>query len=105
MKKQFTRSIAIICFLFTGTFLQAGIKLPAILGDNMVLQQQSTVKLWGAASAKSKITVKASWNKKIYTATSDAEGKWLANIETPSAGGPYEISISDGTATVLKNIL
>lgn len=105
MKKQFIGSILILCFLFSGTFLQAGIKLPSILGDNMVLQQQSTVKLWGEANAKSKVTVKTSWNKKIYTTVSDAEEKWMVNIETPSAGGPYEIIINDGTATVLKNIL
>ena len=29
---------------------------------------------------------------------SDAEGKWFARIETPQAGGPYEITVSDGEA-------
>jgi sialate O-acetylesterase len=94
--------VTLVCFVFNA---YPKITLPTILGDNMVLQQQSTVKLWGEANPKSKITIKTSWNKKVYTLGSDVEGKWLANIETPSAGGPYEISISDGMAIVLKNIL
>jgi sialate O-acetylesterase len=104
MKNTF---IAILFFLllFPASYSKAGIKLPSILGDNMVLQQQSTVKLWGEADPKAKISIKTSWNKKNYTTTSDADGKWITTVETPVAGGPYEITVSDGTATVLKNIL
>lgn len=105
MRKKINALVLFICFLLSGTVLHAAIKLPSILGNSMVLQQQSTVKLWGEANVKTKVIVKTSWNKKIYTATSDAEGKWLTTVETPVAGGPYEISISDGMETVLKNIL
>ncbi|NDW08570.1 sialate O-acetylesterase [Dysgonomonas sp. 520] len=98
--------IIIICLLFLATLpLSAKIELPTILADNMVLQQQSSVKLWGKAHPRKEVKVIPSWNNKAYTVKSDSNGKWLLQVETPVAGGPYEISISDGEETVLKDIL
>ncbi|MDR1919419.1 MAG: sialate O-acetylesterase [Tannerellaceae bacterium] len=71
----------------------------------MVLQQQTKVKIWGEAGAKTKVTVRTSWDNQTYTATAGSEGAWLLTVATPTAGGPYEISISDGEDIVLKNIL
>lgn len=36
---------------------------------------------------------------------SDHKGQWLAIVTTPDAGGPYEITISDGETLTLKNVL
>ncbi|GHV19921.1 9-O-acetylesterase [Bacteroidia bacterium] len=95
-----------ICIiLFSISDLHAKVKLPAILGDHMVLQQQTTVKLWGESNPKAKINIKTSWNNKTYTTASDNNGNWLLSVETPIAGGPYEISIHDGEEIILKNIL
>ena len=85
--------------------LQAKVKLPSILANNMVLQQQSEVKLWGWATENSKIKISCSWNKKSYTTTADDKGNWLLKVNTPAAGGPYNISISDGEKVVLDDIL
>ncbi|MDR1938925.1 MAG: sialate O-acetylesterase [Tannerellaceae bacterium] len=95
----------VFALLFTTTGLNAKVKLPSILGDNMVFQQQTKVKIWGEAEAKAVVTVKTSWDNKTYTATADSKGRWLLAAGTPAAGGPYEISISDGQEVVLKNIL
>lgn len=81
------------------------IKLPSILNDNMVLQQQSEVKLWGEAKTNSSISVSTSWNNKTYKTKSNSEGKWLVEVSTPQAGGPYTIKISDGEELTLNNIL
>jgi sialate O-acetylesterase len=94
----------ISCLLFSVT-LQAKIKLPSILGDNMVLQQKSNVKLWGEAKSKTNIKIKTSWNGNDYSVVSDEKGNWLTHITTPAAGGPYKISISDGEEIVLNNVL
>ena len=94
-----------MCLLLLPVTAGAKIQLPSVLGDNMVLQQQTTVKLWGEAAVNTLVKVKTSWDGKDYTAKSDNQGRWLLNITTPVAGGPYEISISDGEETVLKNIL
>lgn len=81
------------------------ISLPNILGDHMVLQQQASVKLWGKASPNSSVSVTASWNvKKMVKAGND--GEWIAEIKTPAATfNPQTITISDGEAATLKNIL
>jgi len=85
--------------------LQAKVKLPSILGDNMVLQQKTAVKIWGWAGENAKIKVTTSWDKKTYFTTSDSKGSWLLAVNTPIAGGPYQISISDGETLTLNNIL
>ena len=81
------------------------ITLPSILDDNMVLQQQTDVKLWGDAQPNAKVEIKPSWTDKVYSVSSQSDGKWECLIPTPQAGGPYEIHLNDGEALVLKNIL
>jgi len=60
--------------------------MPAIFGDNMVLQQQSDVAIWGWAKANSQVRVVTSWNKKSYSTRSDGQGYWKLTVKTPSAG-------------------
>jgi sialate O-acetylesterase len=81
------------------------ISLPNIFGNNMVLQQKSQVSLWGKARVNSQVNIITSWDKKTYTAKANSEGKWLLKVATPNAGGPYNISFSDGEKLVLTNIL
>lgn len=85
---------------------QAEIKLPSIFSDNMLMQQNTEVKIWGKADANKSITVKTSWIKKVLKTTSDASGDWKITFETPQADGkPQTITISDGKSLTLKNIL
>lgn len=59
------RNIILLLSLFWifSSSIYARITLPPILGDNMLLQQNSDVKLWGK-SDKSKVTVTTSWDGK-----------------------------------------
>lgn len=82
------------------------ITVPPFFSDNMVLQQNSKVKLWGEARENANVTITASWNKAKVSARSDSEGKWSAELSTVSAGGPYSITISDGKSTLrFQNVL
>ncbi len=83
----------------------AAVKLPSILSDGMVLQQNTDVKLWGWADAGEKITIKTSWLRQVVYATANAEGKWIATVKTTEAGGPYMIEIEGTNKITLKNIL
>lgn len=85
--------------------LPAKIQLPAVLSNQMVLQQQTDIKLWGKATSNTWVTIKTSWNNRTFTVQAGKEGNWLVYVPTPLAGGPYEISISDGEEIVLKDIL
>ena len=104
MKKIFYLSF--LCFAVFTFAAKADIKLPAIFGDNMILQQQSSVAIWGWAKPNTGVSVTGSWNKKSYNAKSDAKGYWRVMIETPSAGFvPYTLTVSDGKAVTIRNIL
>ncbi|MBT34089.1 MAG: sialate O-acetylesterase [Thalassobius sp.] len=91
--------------LFFVLEIKAEVTLPAIFGDNMVLQQQTDAAIWGKASPSKKVSVTTSWNKKTYSATADKDGKWKVKVATPVAGGPYQITISDGKTLKLNNVL
>lgn len=85
--------------------VSAKVTLPTVLGSNMVLQQQCNANLWGEAAPSDKVTVLTSWDKKKYTVTADTSGTWKVAVATPAAGGPYSITISDGEAVVLNNVM
>jgi sialate O-acetylesterase len=105
MKTSYLKAIILAIFFITEFSIDAKVKLPAILANNMVLQQKASVKIWGWASENAKIKVKTSWDKQLYSTVADSKGNWLLSINTPAAGGPYQISISDGEALILHNIL
>jgi sialate O-acetylesterase len=83
----------------------AQVKLPAIFSDNMVLQQQTEAAIWGKAAVNSTVKVTTSWNNRNYTAHADKDGNWKLKVNTPGAGGPYSVTISDGKALTLKNVM
>lgn len=98
--------LSLLLLTFSSTIdAVAQVKLPALFSDNMVLQQQSEVALWGSAKPRATLTVSTSWDKKKYKTTIDDAGKWKLKVATPAAGGPYEVSISDGTTLTLRNVL
>ncbi|MEO7313192.1 MAG: sialate O-acetylesterase [Chitinophagaceae bacterium] len=80
-------------------------RLPYFISNNMVLQQQANVNIWGWDEPGSTVKITPSWNKKIMTAKTNENGKWMTQIPTPLAGGPYEIVISDVKSITLTNIL
>ena len=101
MKKLFMFSVCI----FAAATLSAKVQLPALLQDNMVLQQQTEANLWGKADPQKKVTVTTSWDKEKYTTQADENGAWKVAVSTPAAGGPYSITISDGDKIELNNVM
>ena len=105
---KFIIRIAAVVFLFT-SFLSvdssAQVKLPSIFTDNMILQQNTSVAIWGWAKPGATIRITPSWNKQKTTIKTGSDGKWITKITTSAAGGPYEISISDGSPIILHNVL
>lgn len=83
----------------------ADIKLPALIGDNMVLQQRTSIALWGWADPGEKITVLNSWNNKSVKTLAGPNGEWQLKVTTPQAGGPYVLTISGKNKIELKNVL
>jgi sialate O-acetylesterase len=81
----------------------ANIQLPKVLGDNMVLQRNARIPIWGWATKGEKVRIK--FADKRYSTTTGENGKWIIFMDPMSAGGPYEMTISGRNKITLKNIL
>jgi len=93
-----------VFILISGTMM-ANVSLPNIFGDNMVLQRNSEVKIWGWGNPKEEIKLVSSWNNQEYKVTANNQAQWELKIKTPEAGGPFIISIKGYNEVILKNIL
>ncbi len=99
-------------FLFFTLFINsilctayANIRLPAIIGSHMVLQQNADVKLWGWADPGEKISVSVSWDTAQINTTAANTAKWILSIKTPAAGGPFTITIKGYNTVVLEDVM
>jgi sialate O-acetylesterase len=82
----------------------AQLKLARLFSDHMVLQRQKTIPIWGWANANQKITITI--NNYNQTTQADQQGKWIANMPAMEAGGPFEMTVKDGSTTIIiKDIL
>ena len=102
MKKQLLL-LMLACFIaLSGT---SNVRLPNILGSHMVLQQKSTVKLWGWAAPGEKISITVGWDNSTYQAQATNDAKWITEIKTPAAGGSYTITLQGNNTIVLEDVL
>lgn len=81
----------------------ASVRLPRLVGDNMVLQRDASLNIWGWASAGEQITVSFRGHQ-VSTKAND-KGDWLINLPSQQAGGPFEMTITGSNVITLKNIL
>ena len=71
----------------------------------MVLQQESTVNIWGWGNPAEKVQISSSWNSTLSEGTADSGGRWKIPIPTPKAGGPYSITVQGGNSIVLEDVM
>lgn len=109
MREKMSKGMKLILLVYVLGLIafqtSAEIKLPALFADNMVLQQQTKVAVWGWSSPITNVVIAGSWSDESAEVKSDKDGKWKVKIQTPSAGGPYDLTISDGNAVTLKNVM
>lgn len=96
----------LLSVLALGAPAGAKVVLHHLVGDNMVLQQQTRARVWGKADPGKTVRVVPSWSGKTYTAKAGKDGAWEVFLDTPAAGmTPYEITFSDGTPLKIGNVL
>ena len=111
MKQNFFIKSAIILIslvLFTTScslFNQpaTNIKTTTLFSDNMVLQRDKAVPVWGTAKAGGKVIVEIADQQKETKVSKD--GTWRINLEPMTAGGPFELSIIGQDTILCKNVL
>jgi len=95
--------LAVVIFLYAVT-AEAKVSLPHFFSDNMVLQRDKTIKIWGKADRKESVSVSFNGSERNVVAAKD--GSWLVELPAMKYGGPFEMIIAGKENTiVLKNIL
>ena len=102
MKRLQTIMLLVICVTMSA---QAKVRLPQFFSDNMVLQQQTECNIWGWTEPGKKVIVHTPWDKKSHRATARKDGRFEVTIQTPNAGGPYDIWFQDGDFVKLSNVM
>lgn len=96
---------------FSQTFAFAEVKLPRVFGNNMVLQRDMPVPIWGWAAADEEISITLSKQNgeaeavHTETAKADEKGNWQVKLPATSAGGPYTLNVVGNNTVELSNIL
>lgn len=81
-----------------------GLKLATVFTDNMVLQRNQPITIYGTANGGEVVEVSFKGQKK--SATTNQYGKWEVIFPAQIHGGPYEMTIKSNLKNiVLKNIL
>lgn len=84
----------------------AQLRLPSVFGDDMVLQRNSSVRLWGKAAPSSPVRITAGWASEPVEVNASRSGNWSAEVPTAEAGGPYTVEITTGAEQrILRNVL
>nr|WP_288810347.1 sialate O-acetylesterase [uncultured Sphingobacterium sp.] len=91
-------------FLFQTFLLKAELRLPAIFGDNMILQRDSPTKLWGWSEKNE--TIHVYFMQQDIKTKADKNGQWHITLAPTPHGGPYSMEIKGRKEQILlKNIL
>lgn len=105
MRNIFNNLFVLLFLLISIIEVEGKVILPSIIDNNMILQQNTKVMLWGKAEPNKKIKVCCSWNKDIIWTYTNHNGEWNTKVLTPEAGGPYEILFIDKDTVEINNIL
>ena len=104
--------LAVVAMFITATAVAQekpqGLKLPSVVGSDMVLQHSSNVNIWGWAKPKAKVKISYDWVAgKPVIVKADENGFWMTQVQTLAAGfDPHTITIKSGKdVKELTNIL
>ena len=97
--------IATISFL--GIFLSCSnqvkyLQLNSLFSDNMVLQRNTLVNVWGKGTPNKKVEINSEWGENLILKC-NSNGVWNGQLKTPEAGGPFSIIIISGTDKIKVN--
>ena len=100
------RTFFLAAAAFLAVCVQAKVRLPHLIGDNMVLQQNTEARLWGWDKPGKTVNVSVSWSSKTYVAKTGSDGKWLVKVQTPPASyTPLSVTFDDGEPLTIRGVL
>ncbi len=107
MKKHNVSSIVsmfmVLYFVFAADNAGANVKMPQIFSNNMVLQREVPVKIWGTADAGERVRV--TFQNQTRNVRADRSGKWMVTLDPLRHGGPFTMTIAGKNTITYNNIL
>ncbi len=109
--KRFILFFTVFLLFFAQNLAHSEVTLPHVIGNNMVLQRDMQVPIWGWASAGEEVTITLSAEAEgveplsTRTVVADAEGNWQIKLPAMAAGGPYTLRVKGSNTLELTNIL
>ena len=101
--KNHRPALMLIVFLILAFPSFCQVRLPRLIGNGMVLQRESPVKVWGWAAPHENISVR--FIDSIYKTIAGDDGEWTVILDSLKAGGPHEMQISATNIITLTDIL
>lgn len=97
--KKFTLFFSLM--IFCAGIAVGQLAVPSIIGDHMVVKQNSELRLWGWNNPGAVVVISATWGKDTLKTRTNGFGDWEGVLRTPSAGGPYVIRICSGKEEIV----
>ncbi|KAA0988854.1 sialate O-acetylesterase [Dyadobacter aurulentus] len=97
---RFFQFLLLLTALSVQVFAQ--IRLPRLISDNMVLQRDQPITVWGWAAPKEKVTV--IFKNKTRSAVAGADGKWSIELPAQPAGTGFEMLVKGKNEVRIRNI-
>lgn len=87
-----TSAQILFLLLLISQVLSAQLSLSTFFNDNMVLQRDQPIRIWGTVSPNTLVNVNL--GGQTASARSNAEGQWQVNLQARPAGGPHELTVN-----------
>jgi len=87
--------------------ISANVTLPQLFTDNVLLQQDTEVNVWGTASVGESVSVSGSWSTFTAQTVTGSDGKWSVKLPTPVAntnGVNYTLTVQGNNQLTLNNV-
>lgn len=95
--------VSLSLFIIINVSAFANVRLPKIFGDNMVLQRNKQIPVWGWADVNEKVTVQ--FNHQTKTIKAGKDGRWMVKLDIETAGGPYTLIVKGKNTITFNNVM
>ena len=94
----------LVVLMTTVISVNAKVRLPHLVSDNMIIQQQTDVRLLGWAKPGRTVVATTSWSNQRAETKADKQGRWLLTVRSPKASyEPLSITFDDGDGKLIIN--
>jgi sialate O-acetylesterase len=94
--------LLLITLLLSSCPAFADLSLPRLFSDNMILQRNAEVTIWGRADRKESVTV--FFRGQEYSTRANRDGRWQIKLPPTPAGGPHTITLTGKNVINLNDV-